>query len=129
VEPRRAIHDLALVRERAGLLVALGRNEEAKAEYFALLGRAPTHESLYRSTRELCESRLPERSIFRLLAAKAHEWFPDDAFADLYIANGKTHAASRAALVVRRDSPPVARASLVTPREALAASREAPAGR
>jgi hypothetical protein len=47
-------------------------------------GRAPTHEDLYRSTRELCESRLGESSIFRLLARHGHELFPDEAFADLY---------------------------------------------
>lgn len=64
------------------------------------LGRAPTHEDLFRSTRELCESRLPERSIFRLLAAKAHELFPDDAFADLYIANGRPSIAPRIVSVV-----------------------------
>lgn len=64
------------------------------------LGRAPTHEDLYRSTRELCESRLPERSIFRLLAAKAHELFPDDSFADLYVANGRPSIAPRIVSVV-----------------------------
>lgn len=64
------------------------------------LGRAPKHEDLYRSTRELCESRLPERSIFRLLAAKAHELFPDDAFADLYIANGRPSVSPRIVSVV-----------------------------
>ena len=64
------------------------------------LGRAPTHEDLFRSTRELCESRLPERSIFRLLAAKAHELFPDDAFADLYVANGRPSIAPRVVSVV-----------------------------
>jgi hypothetical protein len=53
------------------------------------LGRAPKQEGLFRSTRELCESRLPERSIFRLLAAKAHELFPDEAFADLYADTGR----------------------------------------
>ena len=53
------------------------------------LGRAPKHQDLFRSTRELCESRLPERSIFRLLAAKAHELFPDEAFADLYADTGR----------------------------------------
>src|SRR5262245_3469946 len=53
------------------------------------LGRAPTHEDLYRSTREVCESRLPERSIFRLLAAKGDALFSDDSFADLYVCNGR----------------------------------------
>jgi hypothetical protein len=42
------------------------------------LGRAPMHEDLFLSTRELCESRLPERSIFRLLASRSHELFADD---------------------------------------------------
>ena len=64
------------------------------------LGRAPTHEDLYRSTRELCESRLPERSIFRLLAAKAHELFRDDAFADLYVENGRPSISPRIVSVV-----------------------------
>jgi transposase len=64
------------------------------------LGRAPKHEDLFRSTRELCESRLPERSIFRLLAAKAHELFPDDAFADLYVNNGRPSIAPRIVSVV-----------------------------
>jgi transposase len=64
------------------------------------LGRAPLHEDLYRSTRELCESRLPERSIFRLLAAKAHELFPDEAFADLYVNNGRPSIAPRITAVV-----------------------------
>jgi hypothetical protein len=53
------------------------------------LGRAPSHEDLFRSTRKLCEARLAERSIFRLLAAKSHELFADDAFADLYVDNGR----------------------------------------
>jgi hypothetical protein len=39
------------------------------------LGRAPMHEDLFLSTRELCGSRLPERSIFRLLASRSHELF------------------------------------------------------
>ncbi len=64
------------------------------------LGRAPTHEDMYRSTRELCESRLLERSIFRLLAAKAHELFPDDAFADLFTATGRASIAPRIVAVV-----------------------------
>jgi hypothetical protein len=64
------------------------------------LGRAPTHEDLYRSTRELCESRLPKRSIFRLLAAKAHELFPDDSFADLYAGTGRPSVAPSIIAVV-----------------------------
>ena len=53
------------------------------------IGRAPKHDDLYRSTRDVCESQLPERSIFRLLAAKAHELFPNESFSDLYVRNGR----------------------------------------
>jgi hypothetical protein len=48
------------------------------------LGRAPKHEDLLRSTRAACEARLPERSIYRLLASECHRIFPDEAFADLF---------------------------------------------
>lgn len=48
------------------------------------LGRAPDQEDLFRSSRAVCEARLPEASIFRLLAREAHRLFPDDAFADLF---------------------------------------------
>jgi hypothetical protein len=48
------------------------------------LGRAPDHEDLYRSTRAACEARLPETSIFRLLAREGHRLFADDGFADLF---------------------------------------------
>ena len=75
--------------------------EAGAGEMWAMtLGRAPTHEDLFRSTRELCESRLPETSIFRLLAAKAHELFPDDAFADLYVKNGRPSISPRVVSVV-----------------------------
>ena len=64
------------------------------------LGRAPRHEDLFRSTRELCESRLPERSVFRLLASKSHALFPDDAFADLYATDGRPSIPPRIISVV-----------------------------
>ncbi len=53
------------------------------------LGKAPPHEDLFRSSREICEARLPETSIFRLLAHEAHRLFPDDAFADLFTTVGR----------------------------------------
>jgi hypothetical protein len=53
------------------------------------LGRAPRHEDLYRSTRELCESRLPARSIFRLLSSRGRELFEDEALADLFTERGR----------------------------------------
>lgn len=64
------------------------------------LGRAPKHEDLFRSTRELCESRLPERSIFRLLAARSHELFPDETFADLFAGVGRCSVPPRIVAVV-----------------------------
>lgn len=53
------------------------------------LGRTPVQEDLYRSTRSLCEERLGERSLFRLLASKSHEIFPDEMFADLFCGVGR----------------------------------------
>jgi len=53
------------------------------------LGRTPTHEDLYRSTRAACEARLPEPSVFRLLARESHRLFSDEAFADLFSDMGR----------------------------------------
>ena len=53
------------------------------------LGRTPNHEDLYRSTRAACEARLPETSVFRLLAREGHRLFPDEAFADLFADVGR----------------------------------------
>ena len=64
------------------------------------LGRAPMHEDLFLSTRELCESRLPERSIFRLLASRSHELFADDTFADLFADVGRNCVPPRIVAVV-----------------------------
>ena len=64
------------------------------------LGRTPAQEDLFRSTRETCEARLPERSIFRLLAARSHELFPDDSFADLFTEVGRNSVPPRIVAVV-----------------------------
>ena len=64
------------------------------------LGRAPEHEDLYRSTRGTCEARLPERSIFRLLARDSHRLFPDDDFADLFTDVGRRSIPPRIVAVV-----------------------------
>ena len=53
------------------------------------LGHTPDHEDLFRSTREACEARLPEASIFRLLSRDGGRLFPDDAFADLFTHVGR----------------------------------------
>ena len=64
------------------------------------LGRSPAQEDLFRSTRETCEARLPERSIFRLLAARCHELFPDESFADLFMEVGRNSVPPRIVAVV-----------------------------
>lgn len=64
------------------------------------LGRAPEQEDLYRSTRATCESRLPEKSIFRLLAADAHRFFPDEDFSDLFTETGRRSIPPRIVAVV-----------------------------
>jgi hypothetical protein len=48
------------------------------------LGKAPTHEDLFRSSRGFCEERLSKTSIYWLLARDAHRLFPDEMFADLF---------------------------------------------
>ena len=53
------------------------------------LGKTPQQPDLYRSSRELVESRLGERSVFRLLAAEGHRLFPDEMFADLFTSRGR----------------------------------------
>jgi len=64
------------------------------------LGRTPAQEDLFRSTRETCEARLPERSIYRLLAARSHELFPDESFADLFMEVGRNSVPPRIVAVV-----------------------------
>jgi len=69
------------------------------------LGRAPRHEDLHRSTRAACEARLPEPSIFRLLAGESHRLFPDEAFADLFSDIGRCSVPPRivaVAMVLQR---------------------------
>jgi hypothetical protein len=64
------------------------------------LGRSPGQEDLYRSTRAACEARLPEASIFRLLARDCHRLFPDEAFADLFARIGRDSVSPRVVAVV-----------------------------
>lgn len=64
------------------------------------LGRCPDREDLYRSTRAVCEARLPATSIHRLLAREAHRLFPDDAFADLFADVGRRAVPPRIVAIV-----------------------------
>ncbi len=64
------------------------------------LGKAPTQEELYRSSRAFCEERLGETSIYRLLARECHRLFPDEAFADLFEDIGRRSVPPRIVSVV-----------------------------
>lgn len=64
------------------------------------LGRSPKQEDLDRSTRAACEARLPEKSIYRLLARDCHRLFPDEEFADLFATKGRNSAPPRIVAVV-----------------------------
>lgn len=64
------------------------------------LGRTPTHEDLFRSSRAACEARLPETCIFRLLARESHRLFADEAFADLFTDIGRRSVPPRIVAVV-----------------------------
>lgn len=64
------------------------------------LGKAPTQEDLYRSSRAFCEERLAETSVYRLLARECHRLFPDEAFADLFDDVGRRSIPPRIVSVV-----------------------------
>lgn len=64
------------------------------------LGKAPTQEELYRSSRAFCEERLAETSIYRLLGRECHRLFPDEAFADLFEDVGRRSIPPRIVSVV-----------------------------
>ena len=64
------------------------------------LGKAPTQEELYRSSRAFCEERLAGTSIYRLLGRECHRLFPDEAFADLFVDIGRRSIPPRIVAVV-----------------------------
>ncbi len=64
------------------------------------LGKAPTQEEMYRSSRAFCEERLAETSIYRLLARECHRLFPDESFADLFEDVGRRSIPPRIVSVV-----------------------------
>jgi transposase len=53
------------------------------------LGKTPTTENLFRSSRNVCERWLSEDSIYRILHREGHRLFPDEAFADLFATRGR----------------------------------------
>lgn len=64
------------------------------------LGKAPTQEELYHSSRSFCEERLAETSIYRLLARECHRLFADEGFADLFQDVGRCSIPPRIVAVV-----------------------------
>jgi len=64
------------------------------------LGKAPTQEDLYRSSRAFCEERLAERSVYRLLARECHRLFADETFSDLFDDVGRRSIPPRIVSVV-----------------------------
>jgi Transposase DDE domain/Transposase domain (DUF772) len=64
------------------------------------LGRAPAQQDMYTSTRAACEARLPETSLYRLLARDGHRLFADEEFADLFADVGRRSIAPRIVAVV-----------------------------
>jgi len=59
------------------------------------MGREEKHEDMFLSSREFCEERLSESSLYRLLAERGAELFPDEMFEDLFDDVGRRSVAPR----------------------------------
>src|SRR4029077_10094695 len=59
------------------------------------IGRSKVQTDLFRSVHQHCDSRVGERSVFRLLAEQGHLLFPDAMFEDLYSTRGRRSIAPR----------------------------------
>lgn len=64
------------------------------------LGRAPSHEDLFRTSAEYCAERLSPTSIYGLLHRESHRLFPDESFADLFAEVGRHSIPPRIVAVV-----------------------------
>jgi len=64
------------------------------------LGRAPSHQDLFRTSADYCASRLSATSIYALLHRESHKLFPDEAFADLFEEVGRRSIPPRIVAVV-----------------------------
>ena len=64
------------------------------------LGTTPTTEDLFKSSAGLCEARLAEGSIYRILHDEGHRLFPDEAFADLFETRGRQSVPPKIVAVV-----------------------------
>lgn len=69
---------------------------EATRRIFGMtMGRSDGQDDMFRSVHEVCDAKVGERSIFRLLAEQGHQLFPDEMFADLYSSRGRRSIAPR----------------------------------
>lgn len=59
------------------------------------LGKTPSQERLYGSSRQYCEDRLSPTSIYRLLQAEGARLFPDEAFAESVSGRGEVLGAAQ----------------------------------
>jgi hypothetical protein len=64
------------------------------------LGKAPSQSDMFSSGAELCEERLGESSVYRLLHRECHRLFPDELFADLFTHVGRRSVPPRIVAVV-----------------------------
>src|ERR1700677_3720194 len=59
------------------------------------MGRSEAQDDLFRSVHEVCDAKVGDRSLFRLLAEQGHQLFPDEMFADLYSSRGRRSISPR----------------------------------
>jgi Transposase domain (DUF772) len=64
------------------------------------LGKAPSQSDMFSSGADLCEERLGESSVYRLLHRECHRLFPDELFADLFTHVGRRSVPPRIVAVV-----------------------------
>ena len=64
------------------------------------LGKAPSQSDMFSSGADLCEERLGEGSVYRLLHRECHRLFPDELFADLFTHVGRRSVPPRIVAVV-----------------------------
>jgi hypothetical protein len=64
------------------------------------LGKAPSQSDMFSSGANLCEERLGESSVYRLLHRECHRLFPDELFADLFTHVGRRSVSPRIVAVV-----------------------------
>jgi len=64
------------------------------------LGKTPTTEDLFKSSRDICEQWLSEDSIYRILHREGARLFPDEAFSDLFAKIGRSSVPPQIVAVV-----------------------------